>query len=261
MREEYRIFDRGTARGACIPGILPHLAFFLDGFGDWLARQPLTVYAHTPHQVAVVALPEPIAAAAAAGSVVVKRFGWRSRLHRLAAPVTRSRALRSLRVAQRLQAGGVNTPRPLIAWARYDRLRPAEDYYITQALIEATTARARLKSPERGDPGRMLADLARLVRALHDAGVWHRDLTLGNFLVTADGISLIDLSRAVILGWMPLPLRWVDLARIKLGEHWPAFYTAYCAGRPGWRAAWPILRALVWLRRRKMDLKRFWKTR
>jgi tRNA A-37 threonylcarbamoyl transferase component Bud32 len=134
-----------------------------------------------------------------------------------------------------LRDAGVATPRPLIAWERSGADPANQGYYISDEIPEAVTLRQWLKSSEVPEPEitALSMELARLVRGMHDAGVLHRDLTIGNFLVApkpfeGNRIFLIDLSRAIHLGHVPLPLRLMDLARMKLFDLWPAFFEAYC---------------------------------
>lgn len=255
MRQTYMTFHRGPVRGVCIPELEPHLDFFVREFHRWSAAQPVKIFLERPNRVFSVKLPMEDRA------VVVKEFGWRSAIHKLARPLTGSKAIRSFRIAMTLREAGVATPRPLIAWDRKGGGTAFESYYISEEIPDAVTLRQILKSPGmiETEKSALLTELARLVRGMHDAGVLHRDLTIGNFLVApkpVDGnrIFIIDLSRSVHLGRVPLLLRFMDLARMKLGDLWPEFFEAYCEGHSDWRAWRPLLRALVWWRRRRMDL-------
>ena len=256
MREKYKTFNRNRIQGICAAEIEPHLDFFTGAFKEWLAGRPMRVFLERPNRVFSVKLPMEDRA------VVVKEFGWRSPLHRLVRPLTGSKAIRSFRIAMTLREAGVATPRPLIAWDLKDGGAMTDSCFITEEIPDAITLRQILKSPMILGTERMalLTELARLVRGMHDAGILHRDLTIGNFLVAPKSVEggrifLIDLSRAVHLGRVPFPLRLIDLARMKLLDLWPDFFTAYCADRPDWKTWWrPLLRSLVWIRRRRMDL-------
>ncbi len=267
MDPDYQPFDRTEAQGICHRSLVPRLEFFTEGFETWLTNQPATVYLKTPNLVARVLLPaeilgeeSPRGLPAAAGlPVVVKRFGWRSPLHRLAGRLTPSKGIRAIRIALILRRAGVRTPKPLIAWDRRHGRGPTVSYYITREIPDAISVRSILT--ESGPAiGPHLERLARLVRGMHDAGIFHRDLTLGNFLVESGsdsreaGPGLIDLSRAIHLPRVPLPIRLIDLARMNLKDSWPPFYEIYCEGRPSFRRGWPILRLLIALRRGKMAL-------
>ncbi|MBI3597178.1 MAG: hypothetical protein HY203_08515 [Nitrospirae bacterium] len=270
MRQKYIAFRRSSAWGVCIPELEPHLDFFVGAFEDWLSEQPMKVFLEQPNWVAALRLPSTIRISESSSDrsaglpVVLKRFGWRSPLHRIARPLTGSKAIRSFRIAITLRDAGVATPRPLIAWERRGRGTINQGYSITEEIPDAITLRQWLKSPNvlESEETPLLTELARLVRGMHDAGVLHRDLTIGNFLVAAkpfegNRIFLIDLSRAVHLGHVPLPFRLMDLARMKLQESWPDFFEVYCEGQPDWKSWQPVLNGLIRLRRWKMD---FWKT-
>jgi tRNA A-37 threonylcarbamoyl transferase component Bud32 len=265
MRQRYTTFQHGAARGVCIPELEPHLDFFSGAFGEWLAGQPTRIFLERPNRTAALRLPPTLRMADSASrdpegaAVVVKQFGWRSVIHKLVRPLTGSKAIRSFRIAMILRDAGVATPRPLIAWDRDGGGTGPASYFITEEIPEALTLRQILKSPGAIETGRstLLTELARLVRGMHDAGIWHRDLTIGNFLVApkpVDGnrIFLIDLSRAVHLGRIPLPLRFMDMARMKLLDLWPEFFAAYCAGQPGWKTWQPVLNTMIGIRRRRM---------
>lgn len=269
MRQKYTSFYRSNARGVCILELESQLDFFVGPFEGWLSEQPMKVFLEQPNWVAALRLPPTIGISesspdrSAGLPVVLKRFGWRSPLHRIARPLTGSKAVRSFRIAMTLREAGVSTPRPLIAWDGTGGPSPSAGYFITEEIPEAVTLRHRLKSsnvPE-NEMTALLTELARLVRGMHDAGVLHRDLTIGNFLVAPKPIEgsrifLIDLSRAIHPGNVPLPLRLMDLARMKLFDLWPAFFEAYCLGHPEWKAWQPVLNFLIRVRRWKMDLKK-----
>jgi tRNA A-37 threonylcarbamoyl transferase component Bud32 len=269
MREKYIAFDLRAARGICIPELEPHLEFFAGAFEDWLSGQPIKVFLERPNWVAALRLPPTIRISGFSVDrtegmpVVLKRFGWRSPLHRIVRPLTGSKTIRTFRIGITLRDAGVATPRPLIAWERRGRGPMTQGYLMTEEIPDAVPLRRWIKSsnPPESEKAALLTELARLVRGMHDSGVWHRDLTIGNFLVSAkpfegNRIFVIDLSRAVHLGHIPLPLRLMDLARMKLQESWPEFFERYCAGHPSWKARQPVLNGLIRLRRWKMDLKK-----
>jgi len=269
MRQKHTSFERGPIRGVCIPEFEPHLDFFSGPFEDWLTGQSMRIYLERPNRVAglrlppAIRIPESPSEGSVDSAVVLKEFGWRSPLHRLARSWTGSKAIRSFRTAVVLQEAGAATPRPLIAWDRKGGGAGQKSYLITEEIPGAVTLRQLLKNPPLFEKEKttLLAELARLVGRIHDAGIWHRDLTIGNFLVSpkpigGNRIFIIDLSRSVHLSRVPLPIRFMDLARMKLLDLWPEFFAAYCAGRPDWMARQPMLNGMIRLRRERMA---FWK--
>jgi hypothetical protein len=118
----------------------------------------------------------------------------------------RTRSDRAEAVARELIARGVPTPEP-IGVAHED----GESWYISRRLEAAVQIREwflRRDDPGRGAPPfgipfeRVVSALGRLARRMHDEGVFYRDLSDGNVLVTLDGegfrLWLVDLTRARI---------------------------------------------------------------
>ncbi len=134
----------------------------------------------------------------------------------------RDRAARSLEVARELLARGVDTPEPLAAgrvggegWYVARRLEGAEQirrWFLHRDDAAHPTPSLPFSFEE------VVGALARLARRLHESGVFFRDLTDGNVLVTrGEGgprLWLVDLDRARIGGGrVPALRRWRDLAR------------------------------------------------
>ncbi len=139
----------------------------------------------------------------------------------------RTRADRSASVAKELIACGIPTPEPLGVVHR-----TGESWYVSRRLEGA--AQVREWFLHRDDPGRgaprlripleqLLTALGRLARKMHDSGVFFRDFSDGNVLVTREGagfsIWLVDLTRAR-LGEQPVSLwnRLRDLSRLGLNR-------------------------------------------
>jgi tRNA A-37 threonylcarbamoyl transferase component Bud32 len=138
-----------------------------------------------------------------------------------------TRAERALRIARHLAAHGIDTPEPLGI-----EVTPEESVLVVRKLDGAVQIRAFFL--RRDDPGReeppvrasfeeVVTALGRFARRLHDAGVFFRDLSDGNVLVTGgEGgprLWLVDLDRARI---RKRPLRMLnrlrDLSRPGLGR-------------------------------------------
>ncbi|HQR68304.1 MAG TPA: lipopolysaccharide kinase InaA family protein [Thermoanaerobaculia bacterium] len=134
----------------------------------------------------------------------------------------RTRSDRSEFVARELVARGIATPEPLgVAHVG------GENWYVARRLEGAVQIREwflQRDDPARGAPHlripfeQVVAALGRLARTMHDRGVFFRDLSDGNVLVTRDGAGfrlwLVDLTRARI-SRSPVPLwnRLRDLSR------------------------------------------------
>jgi hypothetical protein len=149
--------------------------------------------------------------------VVVKKVPLDLR-QRLSTP----KAMRSLATARALVARGIATPEPLAA-----EVVGGESWYVARRLEGATQIRAWFL--HRDDPARpvprlpisfenVVAALGGLARRMHDAGVFFRDFTDGNVLVTEKAgepvLWLVDLNRARV-GDGPVSRlrRYRDLAR------------------------------------------------
>jgi hypothetical protein len=192
--------------------------------------------------------------AAAPPEVAVKQFrdaGLRARLRRR---LGGSKAARSWSIARALGAAGVLTPEPVLC-AESDR-PDGPSYYVSRYLDGLFEARYLFRAIDAGEeserfPGvdvpRFLTALGRTLRRLHDAGIWHRDLSSGNVLVGWKGgeeppdLYLVDLNRARAGRRPTLSERSRDLCRLRIfrPDHQRLFLAAYWGGPPG-----PLRRAL-----------------
>lgn len=157
--------------------------------------------------------------------VLVKSFGWRSLFHFILSPFRRTKAMRSFKTACRLLEHNVKTPEPICVIERRRAWFVLENIYITKKIDNYITVREFLqKQPEGYERARnILPFLAEYVKRLHEAGVWHRDLHLTNFLLrwTPDGepeFFLIDLNRALTLKRIPTILKLFDIGKMDLHE-------------------------------------------
>jgi hypothetical protein len=185
--------------------------------------------------------------------VVVKKVPLDLR-QRLTVP----KALRSLATARALLARGLATPEPLAA-----EVVGNESWYVARRLEGASQIRAwflRRDDPRRPDPPlpfsfeEIVEALGGLARRMHDAGIFFRDFTDGNVLVTEESgalrLWLVDLNRARV-GEAPVPRlsRYRDLARPGLNrpEDVNLLLSSYFRPEP---VPDPSVRAVRWLRRR-----------
>ncbi|MBK9087987.1 MAG: hypothetical protein IPL90_02630 [Holophagales bacterium] len=121
-------------------------------------------------------------------------------------PDGNTRAERAVRIARHLLAHGLDTPEPLGL-----EVTPEESVLVVRKLEGAVQIRAffrrrddpSLDAPEvRATFEEVVAALGRLAKRLHDSGVFFRDFTDGNILVTegeaGPRLWLVDLDRARI---------------------------------------------------------------
>jgi tRNA A-37 threonylcarbamoyl transferase component Bud32 len=166
-----------------------------------------------------------------------------------------TRAERAERVARHLLANGIDTPEPLGL-----EVTPEESVLVVRKVERAVQIRAFFlwrdeptrKPPAIGAPfDEVVRALARVARRLHDAGVFFRDFTDGNVLVTegkaGPRLWLVDLDRARIRrGPLRTFNRLRDLARLGLNraEDRQLLLRAYFAPAAVPAAVWVLHAAL-----------------
>jgi hypothetical protein len=151
--------------------------------------------------------------------VVVKQFRHDSLRPRLRRRLGGSKAQKSWAVAWALEQMGITTPHP-IALIESERLDgPAA--FVTLRLEGWEEVRylfRRWNAGDDSDPAasEVLAAIARLARRMHDQGLWHRDFSAGNVLLSPQGLELavLDLNRARLLSRVSLWQRSRDLGRL-----------------------------------------------
>jgi serine/threonine protein kinase len=171
-------------------------------------------------------------------AVIYKRFNRKKRLDPLLTLFRPSRAWRSWQAGQDLASRGIPTPRNLAFLARYRTFRadplswflPHETYLVTVKEDQAVTLADYLAGVLPALPHRerraqlqsLTGSLARLVRALHERSLSHRDLKAANILVKRPdqggllNLSLIDLVGVRLRFPVPWKRRAQNLARLAL---------------------------------------------
>jgi len=137
--------------------------------------------------------------------------------------IGKSRAQQAFEIAVALWERDLPTPKPLGVLER-----PGESWYVCAKVAGARQIREwflHRDDPRNPEPllpiefEEVVRRVARLGRALHDGGVWFRDFTDGNILVTPDSLWLVDLSRARLRsGPVGLFPRLRDLSRLGLNR-------------------------------------------
>lgn len=161
--------------------------------------------------------------------VAVKQFrnqGLRARWRRR---MGRSKARRSWHGARALVELGVPTAEPIMliesdesGGPSFFVTRPIKRFFETRYFFRALAAgRAEELFPS-VDARQLLEQIGGNLRRLHDGGVWHRDVSVGNLLVQAKDrdspprVFLIDLNRARVGGSLSISQRTRDLCRLRV---------------------------------------------
>jgi tRNA A-37 threonylcarbamoyl transferase component Bud32 len=234
----FRRVRRGPLRGFAVRD-LP------DDFLRSLLADPGAALAHPDARVlkdsrtstvAVVTMPTPNGPV----PVVLKRVNGRSWPERVKNLLRPSHVLRSWVNGHALRDRWLPTPRPLAVFHRYRGGLPAEGYLLTEMVPEP--------APLRDAANRVIVNLARLLRTMHDRGVSHRDLKAANILL-ADGaeptfidlvgvrtrVRLTDAQRAKELA--RLNASFLSSPSVTRGERL-RFLRAYLAAGLAFRADW-----------------------
>ena len=165
----------------------------------------------------------------AAGSVevVVKQFRNQGLAARLKRRWSGSKATKSWAAALAVQKAGVRTPTPVLLAEAVDPEGPSifvserladffESRYYFRALVAATEEEF-YPDIERDE---LIATLGDVCRRLHSAGIWHRDISIGNLLVQRGdpggeiSVTVIDLNRARLNRRLGLWRRTRDICRL-----------------------------------------------
>lgn len=175
--------------------------------------------------------------------VVVKQFrnqGIRGRLERR---FKGSKAERSWRGAWALVAAGVPTAEPVLL---IESKRPdGPSFFVTRRLSGFLEARYFFRALEAGserekypeiDAAAVMGVLGHSIRQMHDAGIWHRDLSIGNVLLRRNPedeerleVFFIDLNRSRQRRRLTTLQRTRDLCRLRIfrPEHQDLFLQSY----------------------------------
>ena len=134
--------------------------------------------------------------------------GWFDSLKALLLP---SKARREWFIAYRLRKSNLPIPRPL-GWmerVRWGWLK--ESYYLSEAIGSGVSF---IEDSIKKRESFWTIELAKTVRKVHEAGLFHKDLHAGNFLWNGESFYLIDLHRAKILNVLSLKQRLWNLSQL-----------------------------------------------
>jgi hypothetical protein len=162
--------------------------------------------------------------------VVVKQFRNQGLWAQLRRKLGGSKALKSWRGALAVVQAGVATPEPLMF---VESMAPdGPSFFISRRLPEFFEARYLFRALNAGseaelfpqvDVREFLETVGKTLRRLHDGGVWHRDVSVGNVLVHyTEGrgdeptIYLVDLNRVRVDRRLTTARRTQDLCRLRI---------------------------------------------
>lgn len=184
-------------------------------------------------------------AADGAVEVVVKQFKNQGLRRRVERRVKGSKAGRSWHGARALQVAGVPTPAPLML-IESDAAAGAS-FFVTERLRESYEVRHFFRrlagDPSAGafpevEPEALLEALGGLARRMHDGGVLHRDLSMGNVLAVPNGgeleLYVVDTNRVRRVEDPGTVRRVRDSCRLPIlePEHRDAFLRGYWGDPP-----------------------------
>jgi hypothetical protein len=161
--------------------------------------------------------------------VVVKQFRHQGLIARARRRWSASKATKSWRAAVLLVGAGIPTARPVLL--AESRAAEGASFFVTERLRDVVESRFIFRALAAGterelfpriDRAGLMRALGRLCRQLHEAGVWHRDISIGNLMVRprAEGsepeVFILDLNRARVGRRLGLVRRTRDLCRMPL---------------------------------------------
>ncbi|MDR0993043.1 MAG: lipopolysaccharide kinase InaA family protein [Verrucomicrobiota bacterium] len=193
------------------------------------------------HRLDRLALPD---GTQAPWEVVVKTYAVQSFWRDSLAWRNGSKAERAFRNALVLRNAGVGTPTPIAVADRWEHNRLRESHLLTLYIPDLTDFRTELQRIYASAPYceplmELLQCVANALRAMHDAGILHRDLGNQNIGLRRSAghgavpweVYLMDLNRARMVPQPTEAQRGADLARIDLPSDFRrVFYAMYHGG-------------------------------
>lgn len=123
------------------------------------------------------------------GRFFVKRFSHKTFFDSFRHLFKSSRPDRCLKAALKLEAAGIDTPKVFASLRKYKGLLPEFDYLITEDISQKAVFANKMPLTRQ-----LIADLCKLLAALHKAGIIHGDTNLRNIYRTNTGFwGVIDL--------------------------------------------------------------------
>lgn len=160
-------------------------------------------------------------------SAAVKSFGlqqpWKDRYDKNRG----SKAARSYIAARFLESHNIQTPRPLAYLERWEKNKLVDAYYLSTYIAELSSFKTKLADiyESRGpciNLVNLLKDVGTAMRAMHNAGFYHKDLGNQNIELLKDPdnkkekVFFLDLNRSRIRKKLSLKERASDFSRLKI---------------------------------------------
>src|SRR6056297_3092702 len=159
--------------------------------------------------------------------IAVKEFHLEKTYDQLRFRLLPSKAERSLKIARTLRRAGLKTPEPLALIEKRGRTNKLIfSYYISEYVdydYNMLDIAKNYNHPEREKILKIMPQLGKEIRKMHDAGIIHNDLHAGNILVkeinNKNELYYIDLNRGRVKSELSDKERINDLKRLKFTEH------------------------------------------
>lgn len=150
--------------------------------------------------------------------IVVKEFCPRG-IDRLKSLCLRSKALKAWSGAQALKARSIGTPFPVAYLEKRGRFFLEKGYFLSERIEGVEEIRILFRRLPLPELRTLLSSLAAFLRAVHDRGILHRDLSDGNILVKRENdetyfFYMIDTNRIKVKDRIGLLKRIKNLIRL-----------------------------------------------
>ena len=152
--------------------------------------------------------------------VVVKRFGHMTAFNRLMyATIRKSKAIRAYKYASQLRAMGIFTPEEIAVLETYAHGMVADSYFISLYTSDGSLSFLHEFTFERKEWFPLLDSLVCWIFEIHDKGILHQDLNVGNILYQEQkngkvSFQLIDNNRMKFRRNLSIEERLKDICRL-----------------------------------------------
>jgi len=158
--------------------------------------------------------------------IIIKKFKLLRFYDRFRLRFQKSKAVRSLEIGNALFELGIKTPKPIaMVETRNSLNKIISSFYIMEFEKYDCTLKKIIKDknhPFHKKIHTFLPGIAKAIKKMHDAGIIHNDLHVGNILIknlsSNPGFYYIDLNRGRIKKKLSINKRLKDIARLRLNK-------------------------------------------